>query len=221
MAMNGIFCLETTWHERASLGLQGLDERKPPSTQSLLELLERLRGVPFVYHDVATKKELDFYLGKWCGRNTNEEDYRLGHLGILYLGFHGSAGQIHLDDGSVDLIKTDQRHTTATLAKSFKRENQYSLSGSVIHFASCSVMDSPETVEEFKEAVGASCVSGYSKEVDYAPSWAFELMYLDLLSNHMSANEVNADTLCDLDKTIKEKKKYKGLAKSLGFKMIF
>ena len=220
MAMNGIFCLETTWHERASMGLRGLDERKPPSTQSLLELLERLRGVPFVYHDVATKKELDFYLGKWCGRNTNEEDYRLGHLGILYLGFHGTAGQIHLDDGSVDLIKTDQRHTTATLAKSFKRENQYNLSGSVIHFASCSVMDSPETVKKFKEDVGASCVSGYTEEVDYAPSWAFELMYLDLLSSRMSEPNVNAHTLRELFGEIQEDPKYSGLAEALGFKMI-
>ena len=216
MAMNGIFCLETIWHEQASMRVQGLDERKPPSTQSLLELLERLRGVPFVYHDVATKKELDFYLGKWCGRNTKEENYRLGGLGILYLGFHGSGSpaQICLDDDSVDAGVVGLQE----LAKSFN-ENQYDLSGSVIHFASCSVMESPGEVEQFKGSVGASCVTGYNKEVEYACSWAFELMYLDLLSDLMS-DEVNTDMLRALDKKIKKKKKYKGLAKKLGFKMI-
>jgi len=213
MAMNGIFCLETIW----------FDERRPPSTQSLLELLERLSGIPYVYRDISTWEELDFCLGRWCGRGTYKKDYQLGNLGILYLGFHGSPGQINLrtdqpqksDDDSVNLVK---------LEKSLKdSQNQYSLSGSVIHFASCSVMDSLalEKVEEFKRNVGASCVSGYSKGVDYAPSWAFELMYLDLLSNLMSTNEVNADTLCDLDKTINKEPEYSGLAKALGFKMIF
>ena len=202
MAMNGIFCLETDW----------LDERKPASSQSILTLLERISGIPFVYRDVATTRELDFYLGRWCGRNT-DGDYQLRDLGILYLGFHGCPGQIELYDDSVSLDE---------LAKSLTHgENQYSLSGSVIHFASCSVMDSPEEVEKFKGDVGASCVSGYSKKVGYAPSWAFELMYLDLLSNLMSTNEVNADTLCDLDKTINKEPEYSGLAKALGFKMIF
>lgn len=203
MAMNGIFCLETDW----------LDERKPASSQYLLALLERMSGIPFVYRDVATTKELDFYLGRWCGRNTKERDYQLHDLGILYLGFHGCPGQIDLYDDSVSLVE---------LAKGLTHsKNQYSLSGSVIHFASCSVMDSPETVKDFKTKVGASCVTGYREEVDFASSWAFELMYLGLLSNLMSTDEVNADTLRDLDKTIEKEPEYKGLAEKLGFKMIF
>lgn len=212
MAKNphGIFCLETIW----------LDERRPPSTKSLLELLERLSGIPFVYRDISTSEELDFCLGRWCGRNTYKKDYQLADLGILYLGFHGSPGQIFLrpdqrqksDKDSVDLCE---------LEKSINHcQNQYDLSGSAIHFASCSVLRSHKRVEKFKENVGASCVSGYSKSVGYALSWAFELMYLGLLSDLMAKRNVNAGTLNTLLRKIEDKPEYSGLAKALGFTMI-
>ena len=219
MAKNphGIFCLETIW----------FDERRPPSTKSLLELLERLSGIPFVHRDISTWEELDFCLGRWCGRGMYKKDYQLGDLGILYLGFHGSPGQINLrsdqrrksDDDSIDLDK---------LAESLEHsENQYSLSGSAIHFASCSVLRWPKRVEKskdverFKDRVGASCVSGYSRSVDSAPSWAFELMYLGLLSNLMSERNVNAGTLDTLFRKLQKDQKYSGLAEALGFQMIF
>ena len=213
MAKNphGIFCLETIW----------FDERRPPSTQSLLELLERLSDIPYVHRDISTWKELDFCLGRWCGRGTYKKDYQLGDLGILYLGFHGSPGQINLrsdqlekaGDDSVDLDK---------LADSLNDDqNQYSLSGSAIHFASCSVLRSHKRVEEFRKKVGASCVSGYSRSVDSAPSWAFELMYLGLLSNLMAQRNVNAGTLGTLFRKIQEDPRYSGLAEALGFRMTF
>ena len=210
MAKNGIFCLETIW----------LDELKSPATRLLLELLERLSDIPFVYRDVSTREELNFYLGRWCGRNMYREDYRrLGHLRVLYLGFHGLKGQISLradlrqksDDDSVDL-----RELMSMIKPG---QNDATPAGRVIHFASCSVMRSRKhELENFKEEVGASCVSGYTKSIDYAPSWAFELMYLDLLS---SLDELNTDTLRDLDQAIKEQPEYSGLAKKLGFRMIF
>ncbi len=208
---NGIFCLETIW----------FDERRPPSTKSLLELLERLSGIPFVYRDISTLEELDFCLGRWCGRNVDKKDYRLADLGILYLGFHGSPGQINL--------RSDQRQKSGDdtvdldeLAVSLNHyQNQYDLSSSAIHFASCSVLRSHKRVQEFKENVGASCVSGYSRSVDSAPSWAFELMYLGLLSNLMSERNVNAGTLATLFRKIQKDQKYSGLAEALGFQMIF
>ena len=208
---HGIFCLETIW----------FDERSNPSTRSLLELLEGLQGVPFVHRDVSTKEEMDFCLGRWVGRSTNKKDYQLGDLGILYLGFHGSPGQISLredqshwdDEDEVDLEEIGE-----SLAH---EDNKYDCSGSVIHFASCSVLRAPARAEELRKQVGAACVSGYTKSVESTASWAFELMYLALLSELLKTKNVNAGTLGTLKEKITSKPEYKGLAEHLGFKMIY
>ena len=214
---HGIFCLETIW----------FDELSNPSTRSLLELLERLplafdddgkpQGVPFVYRDVSTWKEMEFCLGRWVGRSTSEKDYRLGHLGILYLGFHGSPGKIFLggdlDQDEVDLVKIRNSLTP-------KDSTYYDCSGSVIHFASCSVLKSSCQANELRKEVGAACVSGYTKSVEPTNSWAFELMYLALLSDLLRTENVNASTLGKLEKKINSEP-YKGLAKSLGCRMIY
>ena len=208
---HGIFCLETIW----------FDERSNPSTRSLLELLEGLQGVPFVYRDVSTWEEMDFCLGRWVGRSTNKKDYQLGNLGILYLGFHGSPGEISLredlshrhDEDEVDLAKIGESLT--------HEDSKYDCSGSVIHFASCSVLRAPARAEELRKKVVAACVSGYTKSVESTTSWAFELMYLAELSELLETKSVNAGTLGTLEKKIKSKPEYAGLAESLGFTMIY
>ena len=200
---HGIFCLETIW----------FDERSNPSTRSLLELLERLQGVPFVHRDVNTKKEMDFCLGRWVDRST--DDYQLGHLGILYLGFHGSPGKMFLlnDEDEMDLVKIGKSLT--------HKDNNYDCAGSVIHFASCSVLRARTRVKEFRKQVGAACVSGYTRDVEPTTSWAFELMYLAELSWLLETKNVNAGTLGTLERKIKSKPEYAGLAESLGFTMTY
>ena len=206
---HGIFCLETIW----------FDERSNPSTRSLLELLEGLQGVPFAYRDVSTKEEMKFCLGRWVDRSTESarkrspRPYRLGELGILYLGFHGSPGRIFFDEGEVDLVKIGKWLTD--------KDNNYNCSGSVIHFASCSVLRAGTRVKELKKKLGAACVSGYTKDVEPTTSWAFELMYLAELSWLLETKSVNAGTLGTLEKKINSKPEYAGLAESLGFTMIY
>ena len=207
---HGIFCLETIW----------FDERSNPSTRSLLELLESYRRIPFVYRDVSTEQEMDFLLGRWVDRSTKR--YQLADLGILYLGFHGSPGKIFLrqdtsrrrDDDEVDLEK---------IGDMLKHQgSKYDCSGAVIHFASCSVLNDCTKAVQFKERVCAACVSGYTGDVDTTTSWAFELMYLELLSDLLkNEKNVNAGTLGTLENRINSELEYKGLAESLGFKMIY
>ena len=207
----GIFCLETIW----------FDEALNPSVRPLLELLERMSGVPLVHRDVSTWEELDFCLGRWVGRNMLKKDYRLGHLGILYLGFHGSPGNIYLRTDSRQRSDNDEVDLCAIAESLTKGKPLHDATGCVIHFGSCSVLRAPRRVREFKDKVGAACVSGYSRDVDTTPSWAFEFMYLDLLSQLLSTKEVNAGTLGTLENRIGTKEEYKGLAKALGFKMIY
>ena len=210
---HGIFCLETIW----------FDERSNPSTRSLLELLQRLQGVPFVYRDVNTRDEMDFCLGRWVDRSTGSRcsekekpaaNYQLGELGILYLGFHGSPGKIYLPNGDeVDLVD---------IGESLTDENStYDCSSSVVHFASCSVFRARKKLIEFKEDVRAACVSGYTKDVEPTTSWAFELMYLAELSELLNTENVNAGTLGKLKRRMNSKREYAGLSKSLGFTMIY
>ena len=213
---HGIFCLETIW----------FDERSNPSTRSLLELLERVQGVPFVYRDISTWEEMDFCLGRYVGRSMYKKDYQLGNLGILYLGFHGSPGEISLredtshphDEDEVDLAKIGK-----SLTRSDPRDKPplYDCSYGVVHFASCSVLRADAQAMKFKEQVGAACVSGYRKSVESIESWAFELMYLAEMSKLLEQKNVNVGTLGTLDKKIGSRPEYSGLAKTLGFTMIY
>lgn len=209
-SLHGIFCLETIW----------FDERSNPSTRSLLELLERYQGTPFVYRDISTWEELDFCLGRWVGRSMRKKDYRLDDLGILYLGFHGSPGEISLRD-DLSHAQDEDEVDLAAIGESLTHKSNYDCSGCVVHFASCSVLRAPAKTKEFKEQVGAACVSGYRKDVNSRESWAFELMYLSLLSELLADNNVNARTLGRLKKRIESRPEYAGLAKSLGFTMIY
>ena len=213
---HGIFCLETIW----------FDERSNPSTRSLLELLERVQGVPFVYRDISTWEEMDFCLGRYVGRSMYKKDYQLGNLGILYLGFHGSPGEISLR-GDTSHPHDEDEVGLEWIGKSLTRPDQrgkdpmYDCSHSVVHFASCSVIRPHRQATEFKEQIGAACVSGYTKSIESTESWAFELMYLALMSELLEKRNVNADTLGTLDKKIRSRPEYSGLAEKLGFKMIF
>ena len=205
---NGILCLETVW----------FDELHNPSTRYLLELLDRLAGIPFVYRDISTYEESDFHLGRWVGRNTFKKDYALGNYSILYLGFHGGPGAISLRYDLADRRpRNDIDLDLDEIAVSLLRDAEFDCSGAVIHFGSCSVLRAPARVEDFREKVGAACVSGYTKIVNSTLSWAFELMYLDELSRK---NADNPNTLRTLRKRLREKSECAGLAKHLGFNMI-
>lgn len=205
--MIGVLCLETIW----------FDERQNPSTRHLLELLERYLDIPFVYRNMSTYEELDFHLGRWVGRRMYKKDYQFDDLRVLYLGFHGSPGAISVrndlrqkaDDGGV--VDLDQ------IAKSLVHNAQFNRRGTVIHFGSCSVLRAPSRVAKFKKEIGCAGVSGYSKMVDTITSWAFELMYLELLT---AKDSWNKNTLRTLQKKLTEKPEFSGLAKALGFQLI-
>ena len=118
---HGIFCLEIIW----------FDEAWNPSARPLLELLERVPEVPvpLVHRDVSTWEELDFCLGRWVGRNMHKKDYRLGHLGILYLGFHGSPGNIYLRTDSLQKSPTMTTWLSVQLQKASPKTNPYTMLG--------------------------------------------------------------------------------------------
>lgn len=199
----GVLCLETVW------GLAGgLRENTSPYTRPLLELLGKVVGTPYVYRDVSTAAEADYCLGRWVGRGTSEADEALGNLGVLYLGFHGSAGALSFDDGNdIRLDGLAQR----------LQDGVYDCSGAVIHFAACSVLRAKRQVADFKDAVGAAVVSGYTRELDFVMSWAFEFMYLERLSR---CNFGDLDTLERLQRDMADNPVYAPLAERFGFEIV-
>ncbi len=165
---------------------------------------------------MCTVEELEFHLGRWVGRNVPRNHYALGDYRVLYLGFHGSPGRIWLksdlaDERDEDAVDLDE------IAKCLLYDAEYNCSGCVIHFAACSVLNAPARVKKFKKKVGAAGVSGYSKSVDSINSWAFELMYLNLLAQRSTWS---SGTLRTLSRKIGRNPETAGLAQLLGFRII-
>ena len=200
-AQTGVLCLETIW----------FDEVDNPSTRHLLMLLKSLSGIQYVYRGMCTAKELKFHMGRWVGRNVLKNHYVLGDYGILYLGFHGSPGHIWLNEADEDGVNLDE------VANYLLEDAQYDCSGCVIHFSGCSVLRAHARVREFKDTVGAAGVSGYTKEVDSIHSWAFELMYLNLLAERSTWS---SGTLGTLSRRIRQNPETAGLAERLGFQIV-
>lgn len=135
----------------------------------MLEFLESAyTQVPFIYRDAVSKDEFTYHLDRWI--ETKPSEYP-----ILYLGYHGDAGNIFLREDEVSFnldTKIEFGQISEFLAGVCKNR--------VVHFASCGTLDvSPEEAEDFLKETRASSVSGYAEdEVDWIEAMAFELLFL-------------------------------------------
>ncbi len=151
----GVFCLEGDWDS---------DLRWRATVGPVLELLDRsgAPAVPFIRRDVGTFEEFQYYLGKWTQR-------RYAKYPILYLGFHGGPGILHVGDrrkGPVTLEWLEDR-----LAGACK--------GRLIHFGACGTLGTQgNRLQQFLRRTKALAVCGYQEDVDWMLSAAFELILL-------------------------------------------
>ncbi|NMM85846.1 hypothetical protein B2J88_15970 [Rhodococcus sp. SRB_17] len=177
----GVFCLEGEWDDTIESTL---------SIEPALRLLEARDDIRLVHRDVATKAELRYYLNRWLG--TRLRGYDFG-----YLGFHGSAEYLYIGDETLSLDE---------LADMFDGR----CGGKVLYFGSCSVLAAPDSVlTKFCRDTGARAVAGYTKDVDWIETAAFELLLVSKLV--YSTNMKPAYTsLC---------KTYPDLTRRLGFRM--
>lgn len=150
----GIFCLEGAWGKR-------IDDRV--SVLPTLEMLEHLEIATYVHRDVGTEEELYHYLKKW-----SQAGYR--RYEVLYFAFHGTRGGIRVGQGTV---------TLDDLAEKLNGKAK----GRIVFFGSCSVMKDKKAVERFQKSTGARLVCGYTKEVEWVESAAFDLLLLRSLTS--------------------------------------
>lgn len=161
MAANGIFCLEGEWES---------DLRKRDSVLPVLELLERLGKIKFIYRDAATTEEVKGYLTKW-GQSRYDE------YPVLYLATHGDKGQLKW--GARQWMSLD------SLAESLPA----SARGCWIYLGSCLTLFEPKDVRRFVDQTGVEAVLGYRKSVDWIESAAFDVILLSAMANHAGRPE--------------------------------
>jgi len=147
--LDKILCLEGEWT---------VDLRREESVEPLLQLLKTRGEIDYIHRRCGTRAEFEYYLGQMASYH----DYR-----IVYFAFHGAAGHLQLAPG--ELITLDN---VAQAAGETLRDK-------LVYFGSCRTMKRPAAaLRAFLRTTGAAAVAGYTKEVGWVESSAFELMFL-------------------------------------------
>ena len=150
-----------------------------------LELISKTQDSKFSHLTCNTREELRYNLNLLCKRN----------YGVLYFAFHGSPGKIHLHRDKVSLSE---------LAKMMNHR----FANWVIHFGTCSTLRKPREVAYFVEETKVALVTGFTKDVDWIESSAFELLLFKALHTYKSPKVVCRHLLT----------RYPELAHHTGFK---
>ena len=182
----GIFCLEGHWW--------GVKDKT--TVEPVLRLLETLSScnASYRHYDVATREEFDFYLRKWRGASFN-------NFPILYLGFHGSQSKIFVGEALEDLAE----------------RLDGGCKGRVVHLGSCGTAGvHGAKLKKFLSRTGALAICGYTKEVEWLESAAFDVLVLGRLQN---TSFRRASSMRKFDEELR--KTASGLYKHLGFRMSY
>jgi hypothetical protein len=144
------------WRKKNIACLESLWDRRTENRLNVLptlELISKTHDAKFSHLTCNTREELKYNLNLLCKRN----------YGVLYFAFHGSPGKIHLHSDKVSLteLATMMNHRFANW---------------VIHFGTCSTLRKPREVEYFVEQTQVIIATGFTKDVEWIESSAFELL---------------------------------------------
>ncbi|MGY1810171.1 DUF6642 family protein [Blastococcus sp. SYSU D00669] len=153
MGGNGIFCLEGDWGS-------SLTDRT--SVRLGLDMLMTVRRGRLIHRNAATKQEFAHYMDRWC-----LQQYR--NFPVAYFSYHGDRSVLSLGKDDVTLTEVSDMVTRP-------------LSDRILYFASCGTMSAPaDELMEFVGVTGAKAVVGYTKNVGWAESAAFDFTLLPAL----------------------------------------
>ena len=166
MSNKGVFCLEGLWKN---------DLRTPSTVQPLLAFLKQNTEIPYIYRDCGTLSEFEFYISKF-----SQSQYK--SYPILYLAFHGKPGKI--------LLSGRQEYQITAIGEFLNGKCR----GRIILIGSCSVLDIDKRIlKTFLRKSGALAVLGYTNDVHWMRSSAFEMLILsELQENTFNGNGIKA-----------------------------
>ena len=126
----GIYCIEGLW-DHGNI----LDQS---TVLPILDLLEKRGYCNYIYHDCATKPELEYFLDKWKSKKIKDK------YPILYLAFHG--------DPSYIFLTHKDKYSLAELAEFLGDK----CTGKIIYFGSCSTLNiDKRRINSFLKKTGA------------------------------------------------------------------
>ncbi|WP_425800824.1 DUF6642 family protein [Desulfitobacterium sp. Sab5] len=164
--MKLVFCVESDWEGSA---------RKQ---SSILPMLECINGVypdlKYIFRTANTKEELKYCLGKFKQVNSADKDFCV----FIFSG-HGTPGKIRFGKKGISLSE---------LGLIVQEVDDELFKKHVVHFDSCSVSKNSAEVQDFLRQTRADLVTGFSSEVDFIESLAFEMIYLDYLRDDKPKN---------------------------------
>lgn len=153
----GIICFETGEFAKNSTENQFV-------ALPLLEFMKQAMEIDFIYRQIATRQELEYYLKK-IGEKRFQNKYD-----VVYFSFHGEPGNLCLTQNGKRRISFDDLVEMAVPHESFLHRH--------IHFSSCETLNcDEELIRRFKRNVGAKTVSGYTESVDSTAAFINELAY--------------------------------------------
>jgi hypothetical protein len=168
------------------------DLRVKKSIKSTLDYLSDCFDIENIHRNCAVREQLVKYLKDF----TLKKYYRYS---ILYLAFHGDPDAIKLGN---DLISLSE---IAELC-----ENK--LTNKIVHFGSCNSLDLDiRKLKNFIHKTNALCISGYTRKIEFNPSTVMDILYFEKWQDNKDVRSVER----------KMNQDYKGLIKSLGFKMVY
>lgn len=158
MARNGILCIEGDWDP-------GLKQDR--SVRPILELLNKLSGIKYIYRTATTREEFVRCFKLWLSRYKSYP--------ILYLCYHGEEGGFFFD-------ASERRGITLKDLK-WLAKGKNGGPKRFMFFGSCRTLHVRE--REMRELfVGTPIVGacGYEEDVDFFESFAFEIIALNEFS---------------------------------------
>lgn len=161
----GIFCLEGAWDQKRDL-------TNRLSVEQQLRMFEGAGICQVIHRDVATRPEFEHYLKEWLKR-------KYGPYPLGYLAFHGTRGALSIGGSDLTLEELSD-----IIGPGKARDR-------ILYFGSCSTMAAPEAeLTAFCHKTGAKAIVGYTRQVDWMESAAFDCLLVPRLLKAVSVKPV-------------------------------
>lgn len=156
-AKPGLFVLEGKWSSKV---------RDVRSVQPILSALSDAGVAVHVRHHLNDRDDLVKQLRRWS--QAQHDRYNIG-----YVALHGSPGTVHIGRYVVRLEAIADRLPSGALRSK------------ILHFGSCSVLDMDEGgQQELRSLLGVRALTGFTKDVNWFESMAFELLLFEALTSY-------------------------------------